>query len=91
MPAVKGFLAVSASFFCSVSCCEVLQTSSKEINELPRTAIHSTQHGRNMAVRFPFTPPQRKPAGGNRARPSPFPLRMRPNFAPNQNGHAELS
>ena len=54
-PAIKGFLAVSAFVLSAFSCCKALQLSSSEFNELPRATIHSMQHGRNTAVRFPFS------------------------------------
>src|SRR5258705_5390807 len=54
-PTIKGFLAVSAFVLWPLSCCKALQLSFSEFNELPGITIHSTQHGRNTTVRFPFS------------------------------------
>src|SRR5258708_7748150 len=50
----KGFLAVSPSFYMPVSCCKALRADTKEISGLQSPSNHSTQHGRNIPVRFPF-------------------------------------
>jgi hypothetical protein len=70
MPATKGFLVVSASFFRPVSRCKTLTARLSEINSLQTNTNHSTQHGGNTAVHFPFAK-KGKPAGVTE-RPGPF-------------------
>ena len=53
-PANKGFLAVSASFWRSFSCCKTLRADTREINDLPISPKHSTQHESNTAFPASF-------------------------------------
>ena len=54
-PANRGFLAVSASFYRSFSCCKTLRADTREINDLPISPKHSTQHESNTAFPASFT------------------------------------